>query len=341
MEGIRCINIDCDLEQVDQLPISDEIKYWSNATTWPEGVVPESGDVEILPGENIIFDLEDTPVFDLITVNGQLSFLDEPAKLPKLNLNCKHMFVRVGNLLIGTEDAPFTADAQITLHGRKSDAQIKMSGAVEAGNKIIANTNLVEFHGQSRDRMSRLEQPIEKGMTSTLVAQGLDWVAGDKLYFAPTNVHWQHSEYREIASYLPETGLLKVTEAFDFYHYGGIDISANYEGLDMRGEVVLLSRNVRIVGDDANSWGCSTVTTDRVEADRSVRVGKMLLNNVELHRCGQEDTFKSAIRFERSQLGSYVSEVKNSVVWGGNAKNLIIKTSKNIKITDSAFIGAK
>ena len=63
-----------------------------------------------------------------------------------------------------------------------------MSGTVEAGNKIIANTNLVEFHGKIRDRMTRLEAPVYKGFTEMLVGTGLNWVAGDKIYFAPTNM---------------------------------------------------------------------------------------------------------------------------------------------------------
>lgn len=97
----------------------------------------------------------------------------------------------------------------------------------------------------------------------------------------------------------------------------------------MRGEVLLLSSNVKVIGDDSEDWGCTIVTADRMEADRSMRVGKMILNNVEVYRGGQEDTYKSAIRYEGARLGT-ISAVVGSVAWGGNAKPLIIKTSKNI-----------
>lgn len=66
----------------------------------------------------------------------------------------------------------------------------------------------------------------------------------------------------------------------------------------MRGEVVLLNRNVKVVGDNSNEWGAAMVTSDRIESDRSIRVGTMILDNVEVYRAGQKDTFKSAIRFE-------------------------------------------
>lgn len=111
IEGIRCVDPDCDLEEVEDIPISDVPKYWSNATSWPSGVVPTGGNVEILPGENIVYDLADSPIFEVITVNGRLSFMDDKDYIPKLNLNAEHIFVRAGELLIGASDARYEAEA--------------------------------------------------------------------------------------------------------------------------------------------------------------------------------------------------------------------------------------
>ena len=69
--------------------------------------MPTEGDVDIIPGLWIIYDLEDSPIFDVITVNGRLSFLDDAENLPNLNLNCKYIFVRAGELVIGSEEEPF------------------------------------------------------------------------------------------------------------------------------------------------------------------------------------------------------------------------------------------
>ena len=107
MEGKRCSKEDCDLAIVVDLPISDITKLWSLPTTWKEGVVPVGGDVEVLPGENIIYDLPDSPIFDVVTINGQLTFMDDTALHPKLNLNAKHVFVRAGRLLIGSTEKPY------------------------------------------------------------------------------------------------------------------------------------------------------------------------------------------------------------------------------------------
>jgi len=63
--------------------------------------------VNIIPGLHIIYDLADSPLFDVITVNGKLSFLDDKENFPNMNLNCKYIFVRAGQLAIGSEEEPF------------------------------------------------------------------------------------------------------------------------------------------------------------------------------------------------------------------------------------------
>jgi hypothetical protein len=94
MEGIRCV-ADCEDELGPEEPLG-EAKLWSDPTSWPSGEVPVSGDVMINLGENIIYDLEDSPIFDLVTVNGALTFLDDADNLPKLNLNAHFVYVRAG-----------------------------------------------------------------------------------------------------------------------------------------------------------------------------------------------------------------------------------------------------
>ena len=50
-----------------------------------------------------------------------------------------------------------------------------MSGAVEAGNKVIANMGLFEAHGAPRDGMSRLRRSVKEGDKETVVEPNLDW----------------------------------------------------------------------------------------------------------------------------------------------------------------------
>jgi len=81
---------------------------------------------------------------------------------------------------------PFVQNAKITLHGTATGATLAMTGALEAGNKLLANTGLISMHGEGRSRWSRLRAVAEKGDTSALVEPFLDWKAGDRVYLAPT-----------------------------------------------------------------------------------------------------------------------------------------------------------
>ena len=90
-----------------------------------------------------------------------------------------------------------------------------------------------------------------------------------------------------------------------YYHFGAAaSTGANYQGLDMRGEVVLLSRNIVIQGDNSNSWQGQFVTADATQIDatgNSVTLsGLTILDGVELYNMGQHNTEKAALRFQNS-----------------------------------------
>ena len=92
------------------------------------------------------------------------------------------------------------------------------------------------------------------------------------------------------------------------------------------------------MADQSNDWGCAIVTTDRIEFDQTVRIGRMILHDIEVYKGGQEDTYKSAIRFEGATR-SEINELDGVVSWGGNAKQLNIKASKNLNVKNSVFLG--
>lgn len=250
--GLQCIlgNDKCAQDEIDVIPIDPNASYWSQGSSWPSGEKPKVGeDVHIEPGMNIILD-EETPLLNLVIVNGRLSFKDDPDNL--IHLQAKQVYVRAGELLIGLEEEPYMNNAKITLHGERHEQTVIMSGSVTTGNKLLFNTGLVSFHGKPRSRESRLRTSIYKGRTETMVSVDLDWVKGDQLYFAPTNHQWTHSEYKTIVSYDKITGLLAVDSAFEFYHFGqDVSTAADYNNIDTRGEVRLLTRNVKVVGHDS------------------------------------------------------------------------------------------
>jgi hypothetical protein len=69
----------------------------------------------------------------------------------------------------------------------------------------------------------------------------------------------RHKQYdfAIIDTYDPLTGIIKLEKALNYYHYGAINSTANdFSGIDMRGKVLLLSRNVLIDGENIENQGC-------------------------------------------------------------------------------------
>lgn len=98
---------------------------------------------------------------------------------------------------------------------------------------------------------------MAKGDTTIYVGTGLDWVAGDRIALLPTSYKPHAYDDVVVVSYDAISGVATVDKALNFYHFGA-DVSTGdeYNGVDMRGEVILLTRNVKIVGEDVEGWGC-------------------------------------------------------------------------------------
>ena len=87
-----------------------------------------------------------------------------------------------------------------------------------------------------------------------------------------------------IADYNAASGMLTLDSPFEFYHFGA-DVSTEdiYSGVDVRGEVRLLTRNIRIVGSaNKDNWGGNILTMDRMEFDGSARYATTQFDNVEV-----------------------------------------------------------
>jgi len=169
---------------------------------------------------------------------------------------------------------------------------VAYSNSIYAGNKLIANLGKAHLYGTvPTNEMVRLLAPAAIGATSITVDAGLSWVAGDKIFLAATSYKRDAADYATISAYNSVTGVITLTAALTHYHFGkATSTAALYNNiLDVRGEVVLLTRNVRIVGDNTDlngDWGGQMVTSDTLEADGTYRTGETILSGVEFQNCG-------------------------------------------------------
>ena len=182
-KGHRCIG-SCNEEIVEVEEIAGET-LWSNPKSWPSGKVPVADeDVEIESGWNMTMDVADGPIYNLVSVNGLLNF----KRGMNITFKAKHIFIRAGELHVGSKENPFVDECTIMLIGDKSSQAIVIDGAIEAGNKILANINVLSLYGRARNQtMTRLLLPAKKGDTSFFVEKGLEMYPGDNLALLATS----------------------------------------------------------------------------------------------------------------------------------------------------------
>lgn len=153
---------------------------------------------------------------------------------------------------------------------------------------------------QANSYRTRLLNSIDDGMTEFYVDTGMDWQAGEEFAVLTNTLSNTHTEYFTIQDYNSLTGMVTVTQAAQHYHFGALSVSTRYNGLDIRAEVVLLTRNVKITGYDEDGWGGQIVTGDLYDFNAGtpvMRTGMTYLDNVELFNCSQRDGSKAALRW--------------------------------------------
>lgn len=175
-----------------------------------------------MPGENWVFDLAESPIYKLIRVNGKLTF----DNTTDTHLRCKHLFIRAGELHIGSKEYPMEKNARITLYGEKSAETIVYDNAIEAGNKLIANVNIMRIYGKARQwKMSRLREEVLKGAKEFKIDANLEIFPGDRLGLLPTSYDPHAIDDVFVQEYDATSGIVKINETLHpnglkYYHWG-------------------------------------------------------------------------------------------------------------------------
>ena len=188
--------------------------------------------------------------------------------------------------------------------------------------------------------MTRLTKEAFLGDQCISVEAGLDLVQGDRLGLAPTSYeHWA-GDYVTVHTYNNLTGLVTFNETLLHHHWGAPESTASkYQGVDIRGEVLILSRNIIISGDDVEAWGGQIVTSDAFESDMTLRAGSTILHNVEVFNCSQANTQKAAIRFDGAS--SSKSSITNSSIHNGHGWGVSILNSANVVLHNNLIFNFK
>jgi len=238
---------------------------WSDAATWPNKKVPAAGDkVEIPSGKEVILDVS-PPALNGITINGKLTFADNA----DIDLSTEWIMIH-GELQVGTEARPYTRKATITLTNNVKDEQLMGMG--DRG--IMLSGGTLNLHGDRTNTWTKLAATANAGATSIQVLNASQWKAGDEIVLASTDYNPRQAERRTIASVSGNT--ITLTRPLEYMHFGKI----TYD-VDERGEVGLLTRNIRI---QASADAEQSFFGGHIMA---MVTSKVFVEGVELNRMGQ------------------------------------------------------
>jgi cell migration-inducing and hyaluronan-binding protein len=239
---------------------------WSDPATWPGRKVPAAGDkVTIAKDKNVILDVN-TPVLGGVTIDGKLSFADNA----DVELTTEWVMLH-GELEIGTEARPHSRKATITFTDNVKGEDV-MVGMGDRGIMISGGT--LNLHGNRTHTWTKLSKTAEAGATSIEVLNAAGWRVGDEIVLASTDFDPRQAEKRRITAIRGNT--VTLDKKLDYMHFGKITFD-----VDQRGEVGLLTRNVKI---QASADAAETYFGGHIMAMPS---SKMYVSGVELTRMGQ------------------------------------------------------
>ena len=213
---------------------------WSNPATWG-GTVPAAGaDVRIPRGKIVLLD-RDIDVSNL-AIDGELICAERD-----LNVTAKSIMVH-GLLQCGTASRPYRYNLDIELIGNDPTESImgmgtKVLGAMSGG--------IISLHGEERTSWLMLDGTINEGSNQLTVEEPPGWRNGDIIVVSSTDDNMHHAEVRQITNINGRS--ITVNQDFSYRHFGEQQTFANQRRswtLDTRAEVGLLTRNIRISGDD-------------------------------------------------------------------------------------------
>jgi hypothetical protein len=312
------------------------VRLWSNATQWPNGVVPQAGDNVTLNGNwTVELDVDPAPLNYLI-LDGTLFAKGDR----DVNLTANSIWIRAGNLTAGSTTTPFVPKFTLQINGQKSDAGHVIDPII-AGNKFLVVTGILNLHGTVPSTTeTTLSETAFAGSSTISVDSSTGWTVGDQLVLTPSFSKATEHETAIIQS-INSDGTITLTSALQYTHYGAgsVTISNNYGTLDTRTRVGHLSRNIKILPGPDAGWGFTVIIYGFMDG-QILRVGAAQVSGVQFKSGGQLETLNAPLTFINSRSGNYTSTLTQNAFVGCSASCVYIKNSHNITFTRNILYSA-
>jgi cell migration-inducing and hyaluronan-binding protein len=297
----------------DKTSSTTRAKRWSDAATWPDKKVPgKDAVVTVEKDMDVVLDVTPPPLRSL-TINGKLSFADNK----DLELTTEWILLH-GELEIGTEARPHKRNATITLTNNVPNEDIQAMG--DRGIMLMGGT--LSLHGDRKHSWTKLAKTAAAGSNTIEVLNAGDWRKGDQIVVASTDFDPHQAERRMIVSVSGK--VITLDQKLEYMHYGQVTF-----GVDERGEVGMLSRNIRIqASEDAEK----SFSGGHVMA---MAGSKMQVSGVEFFRMGQhENLARYPIHWHLvgDTQGQYI---ENSAIHDTYSRCVTVHGTNNVRVENN------
>ncbi len=327
-------------------PVMQHHILWSDLRM-PDGTKPGPGDVVVIEADqHVIFD-ENAEIEGLV-VKGTFEAQDEGGFL---ELKTDWAFVGMGGeFRVGTEENPYASAFTLTLTGDDPNRDVDL--APYGIDRVIENNDAflmamgqnarINIHADDaqKESWSQLAATVQPGDDRIQLDEATGWEVGDRIVIASTDFDLNQSEEFEIIGVENNGRTVVLDRDVQYMHYGEADTYSNGEQswtLDMRAEVGLLSRDVKIQGDvDYDPTLSLAEQTDQFGGHTMVMMGaEMYISGAEFAHMGQAGILgKYAAHWHLSGdvTGQYIE--KSSFHHTYN-KGLTIHGARNARLEDN------
>jgi G8 domain len=240
---------------------------WSNPATWDAGQVPSVTDVVVIP-EDVDVTISDVhAIADRIVIHGTLRFAADVDT--RLRVSTLHVHER-GALIVGTQLAPITAEAEIIIRDTPIDFDLDPR---QYGTGLLVQ-GTIRMHGMEKTTFERLAaEPLAGDIQLRFAAPVHGWRAGDRLFLpdtrqtitdGPNRTNDVQSEFAEIVDVSSDGLTVTLAQPLEFNHLGARD---GQGVLTILPHAANLSRNVSIESENPHGTRGHTLYTGRADVD--------------------------------------------------------------------------
>ena len=319
------------------IPVETPLTYYYSTNA------ADNGNVEISSNDRVVIDTTTESNLNNIGLINVLGELSCPESTKEYVLNSKGIHIHGGGseLTCGSENAPFKGDISFIFN---DDLQMEMHGETVHLKGIMAmGGGSLEMHGlPGKSGFVRLNGTVRGGEKTLKVDQGSDghtvqFEVGDEIVIAPTGYKYDEADKRVITHINESNGTMTLNSTLSYSHWGGAPESFQHNStgkswvLDERAEVINLSRNIRIMGDENSEVDKIGAHVMVMSSNSSAKI-----DNVEFTRVGQMGRM-ARYPFHWHLMGNVSGQyIKNSSIHNSYSRCVTIHGSNGARVENNS-----